>query len=142
MADFSEISGTMIFLVIVVFGLMMYIVTIQTIESAPQPLDNNSIFNNSLTQLQAQINNATAEADSKYDVFNEETPQPGFGSIILFGIVSIGKTFSAIIFGIFAAIIKLPLIVFGIPASTFNLIITWLIIIVVVAVWRLYKLGG
>lgn len=142
MADFQEIAGKFIFSMLVIFALMMFVVSVQNSEDAAQKIDNNSIFNNSLSGLSTQISSTSTEAGDKYDVFNEETPQPGFGSIILFGIVSVGKTFSAIVFGFFGAILKLPLIVFGIPASTYNLLIVWLIITIIVAVWRLYKLGG
>ncbi len=142
MVEFGDLVGKLTFSIIVIFAVMMFVVQLQESNDAVSKIDNNSIFNNSLTEMSTQIDTATSEAGEKYDVFNEETPQPGFGSIILFGIVSVGKTFSTIVFGFFTVIIKLPLVVFGVPASTFNLLLVWLIIAVIVAVWRLYKLGG
>lgn len=142
MSEFRTIVGNFLLAAVMLVSLFSFGITIQYSNNAPDPLINNQVFNSSFSGLINSIDSSSTAAQSKYGAFNEEDPQIGFGSIVLFGIVSVGKTFSSIIFGTFAAVIKLPLIIFGIPASVYNLILTWLIIAVIVAVWLLYKLGG
>lgn len=143
MVAFSETVGKFIASALLVISIFSFIVITQNDNDTEiKMIENSTIFNQSFNLLNTKIENSTQSAQEKYDSFNSEDPQPGFGSIVLFGIVSVGKSFSEIIFGFFSAIIKLPLAVLGIPEGIYNLIITWLIIIVIVGVWLLYKYGG
>lgn len=127
---------------LLVMSLFSFTVITQEENNAVDPIKNNELFNSSFNNLIESIESSTSQAQDKYDVFNSEDPTPGFGSIVLFGIVSVGKTFSSIVFGTFGAIIKFPLVVFGIPQTVYNIILVLLIITVIVGVWLLYKLGG
>ncbi len=142
MGDFKNIVGKFLVAALVIFSLFSYIIVTQSENEAVDPLRNEQRFNESLESLIVSIDESTAAAEEKYGVFASEEPKSGFGSIVLFGIVSVGKTFSSIVFGVFGAIIKLPLTVLGIPSTVYSLILTWLIILVIVAVWLLYKMGG
>ncbi len=142
MGDFKNIVGKFLVAALVIFSLFSYIIITQSENEAVDPLRNEERFNESLESLIISIDASTEAAEEKYGVFASEEPKSGFGSIVLFGIVSVGKTFSSIVFGVFGSIIKLPLTVIGIPSTVYSLILTWLIILVIVAVWLLYKLGG
>ena len=142
MGEFKNIVGKFLIASILMLSLFSFILITQSDNDAEDPLINQDTFNESFKSLIDNINTSTEDAQEKYSVFNSEDPKPGFGSIVLFGIVSVGKTFSNMVFGFFGAIIKLPLVVLGVDSSVYNLILTWLIIIVIVAVWLLYKLGG
>ncbi len=142
MVTFSGLVGKLLMASLILLPLMTFIVTIQDNNNSSQQVSDNNIFNESFGELTGVIENATVEAGEKYDVFNQETPKSGVVSIVLFGIVSVGKTFSNIIFGFLLAIIKLPLVVFGVPSTIYNLVITWLTIVVIVSVWLLYKFGS
>lgn len=139
---FQEIVGKFLLATILCVSLFSFIIFTQSENDSPDPIINNEIFNNSYQSIQENIADSTSSASEKYNVFNTEEPTPGFGSIVLFGIVSVGKTFSNIVFGFFGALIKLPLVVLGIPESIASLLTTWLIILVIIGVWLLYKLGG
>jgi hypothetical protein len=142
MSQFRELVANFSISAILIMSLFSFFIIFEEENNAPEPLKDNEIFNESFSSLITSIETSTEEAEEKYDVFNSEEPQAGFGSIVLFGIVSVGKTFSGIIFGFFVSIIKLPLIMLGIPASIYNLVLTLLIITTIVSVWLLYKLGG
>ena len=143
MGDFKNIVGKIIVASLIVLSLFSFVIVIQSDNGAVEELRNDPGFNDSVETLIEALDESTASAEEKYGVFNSEDPKAGFGSsIVLFGIVSVGKTFSNIVFGAFGALIKLPLTVLGIPANVYNLILTWLIIGIIVAVWLLYKLGG
>lgn len=142
MANFGDLIGKFVLVALFMISVFSFIVLTQEDNHATIKMTDNAIFNQSLGLLQVKIENSTASAQEKYNSFNSEDPPTGFSSIVLFGIVSVGKAFSEIIFGFFSAIIKLPLAVLGIPSSIYSLIITWLIIIVIIGVWLLYKIGG
>jgi len=142
MAEFKDIVGKFIIASILILSLFSFMIIMQSDNESEQKIINNPVFNESLSSLVKVTDSGTEQASKKYDVFNKEEPKAGFGSIVLFGIVSIGKTFSNIVFGVFGAVITLPLKVLGIPQTIVSLISTLLIIIVIVAVWLLYKLGG
>jgi len=142
MSQFRGIVGNFIIAAVLVLSLFSFAIVVQEENNAADPLKNNEVFNDSFNKLIESVEISSAEAEDKYDVFNEEDPKAGFGSIVLFGIVSVGKTFSGIVFGTFIAVIRLPLVVLGIPATIYSQILTLLIISVIVSVWLLYKLGG
>ncbi len=141
MGQFDGFVGKFSIAALLMLSLFSFLVITQSENDASDPLINNSIFNDSFTNLVVEVEASTSEAEEKYDVFNSEEPKSAL-SIILTSVVSIGKTFSNIAFGVFGALIKLPLAVLGIPATGYNLILMWLIIGIIVAVWLLYKLGG
>lgn len=142
MAKFDEFVGKYILLAVLVLGFFSFIIILQENNNSVDPIKDNPIFKASFNSLSNAIVNSSAASQEKYAAFNSEQPVPGFGSIILLSIVSVGKSFSEIVFGFFAAIIKLPLVVLGIPATIYNLVITYMIISIIVAAWLLYKLGG
>ncbi|KKN21506.1 hypothetical protein LCGC14_0924710 [marine sediment metagenome] len=142
MSRFQELVLNFSIVAIMVLSLFSFFIIVQEQNDAVDPLKNNAVFSDSFEQLIGTIENNTRDAEEKYGVFNDEDPKAGVGSIVLFGIVSVGKTFSSIIFGTFIAVIKLPLVILGIAPSVYNLILVILIISVIVSVWLLYKLGG
>lgn len=142
MSDFKALITNIMIAALLVVGLFSFAITTQNDNHAVDPISNNKVFNESFSSLISSLDSSTSQAQDKYDVFNSESPTLGFGSIVLYGIVSVGKTFSSIIFGTFGAIIKFPLVVLGIPPTVYNTILVILIISVIIGVWLLYKLGG
>lgn len=141
MADFKGLFGKFIVVMLFILPLMSLIVVLQNDNDSSQKLAQNNVFNETFGDLLTAIDNATEQAGDKYDVFNEEIPTPGFGSILLFGIVSVTKTFSNVVIGFFLSLIRLPVIVLGLPETIYSLVLTWLTIFVVLVVWRVLKLG-
>jgi len=143
MGNFQETVVKFILAALLIISLFSFIVYTQINNDAPNKIIDNPIFNASYVSLNGNIANSSDAAQSKYGSFNSEQPQTGIGgSIILFGIVSVGKSFSEITFGFFKAVIYLPLVILGVPETIYNLLIMILIIVIIVGVWLLYKLGG
>ncbi|KKK76325.1 hypothetical protein LCGC14_2864800 [marine sediment metagenome] len=142
MGEFNKILGRFFIIALICLALFNLIISAQEENNAENKLIDEEVFNSSFNKLLITVDNSTEKSQEKYDVFISEEPKTGFGSLVLFGIVSVGRTFSNVVFGTLSAIIRLPLIILGIPEQTLNLVIAWLIIVVIVAVWLLYKLGG
>lgn len=142
MADFNNILGKFFVLSLITVALFNLVISTQEENGVQVQLIDEEVFNSSFEKLRLSVDDSTEKSQEKYNVFISEEPKTGFGSLVLFGIVSVGRTFSNIVFGTLSAVISLPLSILGIPESTINLLIAWLIIVVIVAVWLLYKLGG
>ena len=142
MANLENLLGKFILTALLVFSIFAFIYTTQIKNNAPDPVGNNPLFNDSYRRLAATLNTTSSQAGEKYSAFNNEEPERGFGSLILYGIVSAGKTMSQITLNLFSVTIKLPLAILGIPSTIYNMIIAWLVITLIIALWLLYKLGG
>jgi len=142
MAKFENIFGTFAFLGLIVLALFSVIIIVQRDNEAPQPLADNELISSTYGSLNETIGSLEGTSSTQYSLFSKETPKPGFGAIVMFTIVSIGKTFGTIIFTFFTLIIKVPLIVLGIEQTIISMIMSFLTISVVIALWVVYKFGG
>lgn len=142
MAKFEEIFGNLAFLGLMVLALFSVIIIVQGDNSAPQQLADNELFSSTYGSLNETIGSLEGTSSTQYDLFSKEKPTPGFGSIVMFTIVSIGKTFGNMIFAIFILVIKVPLIVLGVDQTIVAMLISFLTITVVIALWIVYKFGG
>jgi len=139
---FEEIFGTFAFLGLIVLALFSVIIIVQGGNEASQPLVDNELISGTYGSLNETIGSLEGTSSTQYSLFTKETPKPGFGAIVMYTIVSIGKTFGTIIFVIFTLIIKVPLIVLGIEQTIVAMIMSFLTISVVIALWVVYKFGG
>lgn len=142
MANFSESVGNLMFIVILMLGLFAFIIQTQSDNEAADPLVNDPLFNETYENLKTNANDTGATTASQFNSFNSEVPQPGTVSIILFQIVAVGKTFANIVMAFLTIVIKLPVLILGIDPNITNLVIAWIVIGLIVAIWLLYKLGG
>jgi len=142
MAKFQDIFGTFAFLGLLVLALFSVIIIVQRDNEASDPLINNELISGTYGSLNESMSSLEGSSSTQYGLFSKETPKPGFGAIVMFTIVSIGKTFGNIIFTVFTLIIKIPLIVLGIDQTIVAMIISFLTISVVIALWIVYKFGG
>jgi len=142
MAKFEDIFGNFVMVGLMVLALFSLIIIVQIDNDAAQPLSDSELFNSTYGSLNETIGSLEGTSATQYNLFSKETPTPGFGSIVLFTIVSVSKTFGNMIFTLFILLIKVPLIVLGIDSTIVSMIISFLTISVVIALWIIYKFGG
>ncbi len=142
MAKFEDIFGNFVMVSLMILALFSVIIIIQNDNNAPQPLVEDELFNSTYGSLNETIGSLEGSSSTQYNIFSKDSPKPGFGAIVMFTIVNVGKTFGNLIFVMFTLIIKLPLIVLGIDQTIVSMIISFLTITVVIALWIVYKFGG
>ena len=142
MGRFEELFGNMVMLGLVILALFSVIIIVQQDNAAEQPLSDDELISATSGSLNETISALEGTSSTQYGLFSSENPSPTFGSIVLFTIVSIGKTFGSVIFSVFILVIKVPLIVFGIDQSIASMVVSFLTITVVIALWVVYKFGG
>lgn len=142
MANFEQtfrgyaLAGLMV-VCIIAFG-----ITLQADNPTSENLVEIPIINNSFNDLRVNLEGTRDQAQSRLEGFEKEEPTVGFGSLILFSIVSFGKVFTGIIIGTFNIVIAAPMIFFGIDPVISAVLSTLLIVSFITGLWVLYKLGG
>ncbi len=140
--SFQKTVYTFIFFALVALGLLTSAFIIQDDNGAPEKLASNELFNSTAERLSLNFTESEGSGKLQQGLFNSEVPKPGFGSIVLFGIVSAGKTFTNIVYSFFDLVIRIPTIVLGIESAIVSAFLTLLIISLIIGVWIVYKLGG
>ena len=145
MVRFNDVIGNFLFAALILVALFGLIVGIQFDNNAPNPLTDDPIFggeDGTYNQLQSKISDIDNKSSQQYESFSDEKPDPSFGSIVLFTIAGVGKTFGSLGIDLFTILIKLPVVVLGIDPNILSLITSWLAIALVLALWATYKFGG
>ena len=142
MVQFNEIFKNFAILSLMMIGLLGFVVNVQQDNNAPDPVINHLLFNNTLSQLKSNVTDLENESSTQSGLFYGEKPVPGAGSILLFTIVSVGKTFSNTLFGLFIILLNLPMIILGVDPTVSSTLWSLLTVLTITAIWGLYKWGG
>lgn len=145
MVKFNDLIFNFLFAALMFSALFGLIVTTQADNNALNPIADDPIFggeNGTFNQLQEKITDVDEKSTIQYETFSDEKPDPSFGSIVLFTIAGVGKTFGSLTIDIFTIIIKLPITVLGFDPTILAILSSWLAIALVLASWAVYKFGG
>lgn len=142
MANFQRLFNQYLFFGLFILAAMSFIIVIQGDNEAAQSFGADSKINLVYSNLTQSINSSENDSRSQYEIFMNEQPKAGAFSIVIFGIVAVGRTTGQIISNFFTIIIELPLVILQIPVSIFSILVIWTSISVVIALWLLYKFGG
>lgn len=140
--SFQDTFYSFMLLGLLVLALLSSSFIIQEDNDAPQPLASNPLFNQTATSLNESISSAEASGQIQQGIFSEEKPREGFGSIVLFGVVSAGKTFTNVTYDILGLTFRIPMVVLGINSEIVSAFISILVITIIIGLWIVYKLGG
>jgi len=127
---------------ILVFAIFSFIITFQNDQDFKTKITDDALINNTFGSLQKNLRSMGDNATSQKEVFESETPTRGFGSLVLYSIVSTGKVFTGMIFGTFNILIKLPVNALGMSEELASVLVTITIILSIIGLWVLYKIGG
>lgn len=142
MAQFYELFTNFMLIGLVVLSMFAFGVFFQDENGVDNKFIDNTIMNSTYHSLYEDLNSLSDESQAQKTLFESENPTSGFGTILLFSIVSSGKVFNGMIVGVFNTIIKLPVVVLGIDPVVVSVISTMLILTIIIGLWIIYKLGG
>lgn len=127
---------------LVIFSLLAFVVTFQDENSAEDKVVDNELIRQTYSVLEENLSSFSGSSQEQKSLFEEENPTSGFGTILLFSIVSAGRVFNAMVISVFDTLIKLPVVFLGIDPVVVSVISTILVILIILGLWTLYKLGG
>lgn len=142
MGSFQELFSNFMLIGLVVLSMFAFGVFFQQENSVDTPFIENTLMNNTYHSLYTNLNSLRDESQAQKTLFESENPTGGFGTILLFSIVSSGKVFNGMVVGIFNTLIKLPVVILGIDPVIVSVLSTLLILTIIIGLWIVYKLGG
>jgi len=142
MAQFYKLFVNFILIGLIALGILSFTVGLQQDNNLNDTITNNALINSTFSNLESDLGGFRDEAQPQKSVFETENPTEGFGSILLFSIISSGKVFNSMVVGIFNSIVRLPATILGIDPVIFSVITTLLVITIIFGLWSVYKLGG
>lgn len=142
MAKFYELFINWMLVGLVVVSFLAFGVFWQEDNNVDEEFIENSLMNQTYNSLRTDLGGLRDESQAQKTLFESENPTSGFGTILLFSIVSSGKVFNGMIVGIFNTIIKLPVVILGIDDMVVGIIATMLLLTIIIGLWIVYKLGG
>ena len=142
MAKFSELFVSFMLIGLVIFSLFAFGVNFQEENNVENKFIEESLMNDTYSNLRTDLGSLRDKNQAQKTLFESENPTSGFGSILLFSIVSSGKVFNGMIVGLFNTLIKLPVAFLGLDPVIVSVLSTILILIIIIGLWVMYKLGG
>ncbi len=142
MAKFYDLFINMMLVGLVILSMFAFGVFFQEENNVENQFIENSLMNSTYSQLRADLGGLRDESQAQKTLFESENPTGGFGTILLFSIVSTGKVFNGMVVGVFNTLIKLPVVFLGLSPIVVSVLSTMLILTIIIGLWIVYKLGG
>ena len=142
MAKFYDLFINWMLIGLVVVSFLAFGVFWQEDNDVENEFIGNSLMNQTYNSLRTDLGGLRDESQAQKTLFESENPTSGFGTILLFSIVSSGKVFNGMIVSLFNTIIKLPTVILGVDPIILSVIGTMLLLTIIIGLWIVYKLGG
>lgn len=142
MVKFSALFISFMLIGVIIYGLFSFIDLSQEQNNIENKFVDDPLINKTYKNLETDLSSLSEQSQAQKTLFESENPTSGFGTILIFSIVSAGKIFNGMMIGLFNTLINLPTIVLGIDPIIISVINTILIITIIIGLWVLYKLGG
>lgn len=140
--SFSDLFMTFMFAGLFIVSILAFAITSQTNNNVSNGFSDDPVINGTYFSLKTTLGGLSNQSQAQKSLFESENPTIGFGTILLFSIVSAGKVFNGMIIAIFNTLISLPVTVLGIDPIVISVISTMLILSIIIGLWIVYKLGG
>lgn len=142
MVKFLDLFTKFVIIGLVVLSMFTFTAFFQSENNIDNKFIDNSLMNETFNSLRTNLTGFRDISQDQKNLFESENPTRGFGTILLFSIVSAGKVFNGMLVGIFNILIKLPVVVLGLDPVVVSALSTILILTIIIGLWIVYKLGG
>lgn len=141
MASLRETFITFSLVGLLVLSMLSFVSIGQSENRLNQSILDNSIINRTLSNLDANLSSFSGEAQTQKDAFDADEPKEGFGTLLIFGIVSAGRKFISLITLVYNTIIVLPAQILGIPEVVTSVMSGILLFTLISLGFKLYRSG-
>lgn len=142
MATFQDTFKNFLFIGLMVFCILAFIIAVQSDNKVTDPIIDDPLIASTYSNLGTDLGELRNQSQAQKTLFESETPTAGFGSILLFSVLSAGKVFNGMIIGTFNILIQLPVVILGVDPIVLSILGTLLIITIILGLWAIYKLGS
>ncbi len=102
----------------------------------------NPIINSTFSKLQTNLTDYRTVTQGQRENFESEIPERGFGSLIIFSIVTVWQKFFALIIGVYNIIIVIPASILGVSNIVIGVLDSIVIVALLLLGWRIYRVGS
>lgn len=141
-ASFRETFLIFALIGIFVFSMLSFGITLQLDNGVTDPITNNPVINSTFNRLESNLSSYGSQTQAQRASFESEIPERGFGTLIIFSIVSVGQKFTAIIITTYNILIVLPASILGISPVVISVLGSILIVTLLLLVWRVIRAGS
>ena len=140
MTNLKTIMINMITLGILIFGIMSFIVIIQSDSNLDNEdrITNHTLINDSYVDLESSLSKED-ESEESLDSLEEVPPQSTLGDLDIASIISTSRTVRSIIISLWNIYIKLPMVILGVDPMVAGAISTILLILIAIGIWAIWK---
>lgn len=141
MAEFTDLFKNMMWIGLIVFSVMAWgnLFQQENNVAVEDQFTNNTLIGSSFGQLNSQLASARNSSQSQKVLFETENPTAGFGTFLLYSVLSAGRVFNSIIVGIFNIFTSLPVVVLGLDPIVVSIFSTLLVVAIIFGLWEAYK---
>lgn len=126
---------------LLIFSMISFGAVLQQENDVEDTILNDARINKSYVDLSSDLSTFSNKSGIQKDSFESDTPTAGFGSLLLFTIISGAKVFTGMILGIYNVIIVLPASILGVSEIVISVLTSLLLVSLILSAWLLYKLG-
>ncbi len=142
MVKFIDLFTNFMLIGLVVFSMFAFTSFFQEENEVENQFMENSLMSSTFANLNSSLSGLSEQSQAQKTLFESENPTSGFGTILLFSIVSTGKIFNGMVIGLFNTLIRLPVTILGVDPIVISVLSTILILTIIIGLWIVYKLGG
>jgi len=142
MVNFRQIFVVFALLGIFILAMVSFGSNIAVENNANQTILNDPTFGQTFSNLNESLKTFDTQSQQQRENFEGELPASEFvGTFIILSIIGAGKTFISMVVGIFNIIFSPFSSIIGINGVVLGVFVSIFTVIIVLAAWRLYKVG-
>lgn len=143
----AQISLRSVFILMALVGVLIlatinFTSLLPTENNQTSTILENDIINSTFNNLQTNLSAFRSTTQGQTEAYQQDIPERGFGSLIIFTIVGVGNTFMGLITGIYNIMIVLPSQILGVPKVVMDILGSIFLITIIFLSWRLYRVGS
>lgn len=138
--DLKKLMGNLVISGLFIFAIISFIIIIQSENNEVViPLMNNSLFNETYSDLYGNLTDSKDSSQKASDDFGTITPNQKFGIVQVISIFSSTKIFKTIGLGFYNIIVKLPVEFLGVSPIVASVISTIILLLFIIGIWAVWK---
>ena len=140
--SFRQVFTIFALIGLLVFATISFIATSQSENQVEDTILENQVINNTFNRLGTNLSAFGSGTQTQRATFESEIPERGFGSLIIFSIVSFAQKSTGLVVAIYNVMIILPASVLGISPIVFSVLNSIFLLALILLAWRVYRVGG
>ena len=141
MVKFADNFTSWLLMGLLVVSMIGFVVSIQIANGVTDNLLTDPVINKTFVDLTDTLESSSATANSSKSSFEDDQPDKGFGSLIIFAILGVGQTITSMVLGVYNILFVLPAVKLGIPKVVLNVFSSILLVSLILGAWRVYRAG-